>query len=81
MNKITQIFIKRRLGFRLWKNIHPVSYLLTSLLFVHGIYMDPLIKDCSLDWLDAEKLVIELGAFIMLVAILLRVRYHFQQSN
>ena len=43
--------------------------------------MDPLLKDRSPDWLDAEKLVIELGAFVMLVAILLRVRYHFQQSN
>jgi sulfoxide reductase heme-binding subunit YedZ len=77
----TQKFIKRRLGFRLWKNIHLVSYLLTILFFVHGIYMDPLLKDRSPDWLDAEKLVIELGAFVMLVAILLRVRYHFQQSK
>ncbi len=77
----TQKFIKRRLGFRLWKNIHLLSYLLTLLFFVHGIYMDPLLKDRSPDWLDAEKLVIELGALVMLVAILLRVRYHFQQSN
>jgi DMSO/TMAO reductase YedYZ heme-binding membrane subunit len=77
----TQKFIKRRLGFRLWKNIHLLSYILTLLFFVHGIYMDPLLKDRSPDWLDAEKLVIELGAFVMLVAIVLRVRYHFQQSN
>jgi DMSO/TMAO reductase YedYZ heme-binding membrane subunit len=77
----TQKFIKRRLGFRLWKNIHLLSYLLTLLFFVHGIYMDPLLKDRSPDWLDAEKLVIELGAVVMLVAIILRVRYHFQQNK
>jgi len=77
----TQKFIKRRLGFRLWKNIHLLSYLLTLLFFVHGIYMDPLLKDRSPDWLDAEKLVIELGALVMLVAIILRVRFHFQQNK
>ena len=77
----TQKFIRRRLGFRLWKNIHLLSYILTLLFFVHGIYMDPLLKDRSPDWLDAEKLLIELGAFVMLVAIVLRARYHFQQNK
>lgn len=72
----TQKFIKRRLGFRLWKNIHLLSYLLTILFFVHGIVMDPLLQDRSPDWIDAEKLVIELCACVMLVAIVLRVRYH-----
>lgn len=77
----TQKFIKRRLGFRLWKNIHLLSYALTLLFFIHGIYMDPLLKDRSPDWLDAEKLVIEMGAFVMLIAIIVRVRYQYQQGK
>ncbi|MBU3743316.1 MAG: hypothetical protein FGM61_02050 [Sediminibacterium sp.] len=77
----TQKIIKKRLGFRLWKNIHLLSYLLTILFFVHGIFMDPLLKDRSPDWFDAEKLVIELCAFVMLVAIILRVRYHLTSAK
>lgn len=77
----TQKFIKRRLGFRTWKNIHLLSYLLTILFFVHGIVMDPLLQDRSPDWIDAEKLVIELCAFVMVIAMIFRFRYHLKQLN
>lgn len=75
----TQKIIKRKLGFRLWKNIHLLSYLLTILFFIHGIFMDPLLQDRSPDWLDAEKLVIEMCAFVIIVATYFRLRYHLKQ--
>ena len=75
----TQKIIKRSMGFRLWKNIHLLSYLLTILFFVHGIFMDPLLKDRSPDWLDAEKLVIELCAIVIIIATIIRIRFHFKQ--
>ncbi|MEI8111449.1 MAG: ferric reductase-like transmembrane domain-containing protein [Chitinophagia bacterium] len=77
----TQKLIKKRLGFRLWKNIHLLSYLLTILFFVHGIFMDPLLKDRSPDWLDAEKFIIEMCAFLMIVAFILRIRFHLKQLH
>jgi hypothetical protein len=42
--------------------------------------MDPLLKDRSPDWLDAEKAVVELCGIALLAATIWRVRYHFQSK-
>ena len=64
----TQQKVKKRLGFRLWKNIHLISYCTALLFCIHGIWMDPLLKDRPVDWLDAEKLFCEGLAVILLFA-------------
>ena len=53
----TQKKIKKSLGFRAWKNIHLILYCTAILFVVHGILMDPLLKDRPTDWIDAEKLL------------------------
>ncbi|HLZ88808.1 MAG TPA: ferric reductase-like transmembrane domain-containing protein [Puia sp.] len=72
----TQKAVKRRLGFRAWKNIHLISYGTALLFVIHGIVMDPELKDRPIDWLDAEKLVSELCGLILLVATVIRWRYY-----
>ena len=68
----TQKSIKRKLGFRNWKNIHLISYLTALLVCLHGIFIDQHLKDQSPDYLDGEKLVCEVCLFVMMVFSLMR---------
>lgn len=72
----TQKAVKNRMGFRAWKNIHLISYGTALLFVVHGIMMDPGLKDRPVDWLDAEKVLSELCGAILLVAAFIRWRYY-----
>ena len=72
----TQKAVKRRLGFRAWKNIHLISYGTALLFVIHGIVMDPELKDRPVDWLDGEKLVSEVCAVVLLAATIMRWRYY-----
>jgi predicted ferric reductase len=72
----TQKRVKNRLGFRTWKNIHLISYGTALLFVVHGLVMDPELKDRPVDWLDAEKLLSELCGLILIAATYLRYQYY-----
>lgn len=72
----TQKVIKQKLGFRTWKNIHLVAYIMALLFAVHGLLMDPLLKDRPVDWLDAEKAFSELLLLAVIVSGYIRYQYH-----
>ena len=72
----TQKVIKKRIGFRSWKNIHLSAYVLALLFIVHGAVIDPQLKNRPINLLDAEKVVSEVCFIVLLVAILFRIRYH-----
>lgn len=77
----TQKIIKNKMGFRLWKNIHLLSYA-TALLFIfHGLLMDPELKDKPTDWLDAEKILSEICFILLVIASILRYRYFLRSRN
>jgi DMSO/TMAO reductase YedYZ heme-binding membrane subunit len=75
----TQKVVKRRLGFRAWKNIHLISYGTALLFVIHGIVMDPELKDRPVDWLDGEKLLSEICAIVLVAATIVRWR-HYRNS-
>lgn len=75
----SQKFIKNKLRFRIWKNIHLLAYLFAVLFLIHGLLMDPLLKDREVDWLDPEKFFSESCVLLLLVATILRVRYHYRR--
>jgi len=77
----TQKAVKTRLGFRVWKNIHLISYVTALLFVVHGIVMDPELKDRPVDWLDGEKLLSELCGLILVVAVVVRYRWHLRHRR
>lgn len=77
----TQKVVKKRLGFRTWKNIHLISYCTALLFVVHGIVMDPDLKDRSVDWLDAEKVLSEICGIVLVVATCIRYRYYRRQQD
>jgi len=77
----TQKVVKRRLGFRAWKNIHLISYGTALLFVIHGIVMDPELKDRPVDWFDAEKLLSEICAIVLVVATIIRWRHYLKKTG
>jgi len=77
----TQKAVKRKLGFRSWKNIHLISYGTAILFIIHGIMMDPELKDRPVDWLDAEKMLSEICGIILVAATLVRYRWHRRKQQ
>ena len=71
----TQKVVKKKMSFRTWKNIHLISYGTAILFIIHGIVLDPQLKDRPLDLLDAEKLVSELCLIIVIAASIIRYKY------
>ena len=76
----TQKKIKKRRGFRLWKNIHLISYATALLFVVHGIFLDPLLKDRQPDFFDGEKVLCEICGIVLIAATILRYRHHQKQK-
>ena len=78
----TQKVIKKRIGFRAWKNIHLTAYVLALLFIVHGAVIDPQLKNRQINLLDAEKVLSEVCFIVLMVAVLFRFRYHkkFQEG-
>lgn len=77
----TQKIIRDKMSFRAWKNIHLISYSTAMLFVVHGIVMDPLLKNRPVDIFDAEKIVSELCLIILIVASYLRYKFHTKTNN
>ena len=71
----TQKVIKKKIGFRAWKNIHVSAYPLALLFILHGVVMDPQLKNRPIDLLDAEKILSEACFVVLAVSVFLRVRY------
>ncbi|MBV8812343.1 MAG: ferric reductase-like transmembrane domain-containing protein [Acidobacteriaceae bacterium] len=68
-------YFRLKLGSRLWKKLHYVSYVAAGFLFVHGILIDPELKDAGPDLLDGEKILVEVCALLIVSATIWRVRY------
>jgi DMSO/TMAO reductase YedYZ heme-binding membrane subunit len=77
----TQKVVKDKMSFRTWKNVHLISYFTALLFIVHGIVMDPQLKDRPIDVFDAEKIISELCAIILIVAVIMRYKYHLQTKK
>ena len=77
----TQKIIKRKMTFRAWKNIHLISYGTAVLFVFHGIFMDPHLKNDQPDFFDGEKLLLECCGLLLIVASILRYRYHLKKER
>lgn len=77
----TQKRIRKKLSFRTWKNVHLISYGTALLFVVHGIVLDPLLKDRPVDFFDGEKLISEFCALVLITATVLRWRDYVQHNR
>lgn len=67
--------VRTLLGRHWWKILHFTTYAAAIVFFTHGIIADPLLQGRPVDFIDAEKVYIELCALAVLVAIIYRIRY------
>jgi sulfoxide reductase heme-binding subunit YedZ len=72
-------YARFRIGRRWWKRIHFATYALFPLYAVHSVLTDPTLGDHPIDWLDGEKVYVELCVLAVIVAIGLRVRWQRRQ--
>jgi sulfoxide reductase heme-binding subunit YedZ len=77
----TQKAVKRKMGFRAWKNIHLISYGTALLFLIHGLVMDPELKDRSPDWFDGEKVLCEVCILVLLLATIARYAYFLKNRR
>lgn len=75
----TQKFCKRKLGFKIWKRIHLISYATVLLSCFHGIFLDPQLKNRPPDFFDGEKLVSE--ACLLLFVVTFFIRYWHSRNR
>jgi sulfoxide reductase heme-binding subunit YedZ len=67
--------VRSALGRHLWKRIHYLTYAAAATFFVHGVIADPLLKGRPVDFIDAEKVYVELCAVAVAAATLWRIRH------
>lgn len=72
-------YFRRELGRRTWKTLHFSAYGVAALFFVHGILTDPKLKDAPIDFLDGEKVYVELCLLLVIAAVGYRVRWQLRQ--
>lgn len=68
-------YFRFRMGRTWWKRVHFATYALFPLYAVHAILTDPALKDRSIDYLDGEKVYVELCVLAVVLAIGARVRW------
>jgi hypothetical protein len=56
------------LGRRRWKALHFTTYALFPLYAIHSIFTDPALRDRSIDYLDGEKVYVELCVLAVVLA-------------
>ena len=68
-------YYRAAIGHDRWRIIHYGTYLTATLFFIHGIWSDPTLKDHPIDYLDAEKVWIELCFVVVIAASYFRWRH------
>jgi len=60
-------YFRPKLRYRPWKKLHYTAYAAALVMFLHGTLIDPALKDQPTDFLDGEKVLVEL-CFLLVVA-------------
>lgn len=72
-------YFRRELGRKTWKTLHFTAYGTAAFFFVHGILTDPELKDRPIDFLDGEKVYVELCLLLVIAAVAWRIRWQMRQ--
>ena len=52
-------YFRHQIGFHVWKTLHFTTYGSAVVFLVHALLSDPLLKNRPVDWIDAEKVFVE----------------------
>lgn len=67
--------VRAATGRHWWKLFHWTTYGSAAVFFFHGIAADPELKNRPPDYLDAEKVFVEVCALLFVVAVVLRIKH------
>jgi DMSO/TMAO reductase YedYZ heme-binding membrane subunit len=73
-------YYRNRMRRRTWKRLHYTAYAAALAFFAHGLLSDPTIKGEPVDWLDAEKVSVEVCVLLVAAATVWRVRWALRRS-
>ena len=65
-------YFRPKLRHRRWKRLHWFAYLAAALMFVHGTLIDPNLKNQPTDFLDGEKVLVEVCGLLVFAATIWR---------
>jgi len=74
-------YFRISIGRKVWKALHYVAYAAAGLLFVHGLLIDPNLKNQPPDLLDGEKVLVEVCFVIVLAGSLYRLWWSRQGNR
>lgn len=68
-------YFRVALGRRSWKLVHYLAYAAAGMFFLHSLLLDPELLNRPVDWLDAEKVFVEVCLLLVFVSSLARWKY------
>ncbi|HVA58305.1 MAG: ferric reductase-like transmembrane domain-containing protein [Gemmatimonadaceae bacterium] len=74
-------YYRVEIGRRRWKLLHLLTYVTAALFYAHGLLTDPTLKDRPIDYLDGEKVLVEICALLVLALALYRLRWGIRRRE
>jgi len=68
-------YFRRALGRQLWRSIHYTTYAAAIIFLVHGLIADPTVTGRAIDYIDGEKVYVEVCAALFTAVTLWRIRH------
>ncbi|HTH00298.1 MAG TPA: hypothetical protein VL882_08535 [Vicinamibacterales bacterium] len=59
----------------MWKSIHYTTYAAAVIFFIHGLIADPTVTGRAIDYIDGEKVYVEMCAASFVVLAIWRIRH------
>ena len=78
---VTTSYFRPQLRYRPWKKLHYVAYGAAALMYVHGTLIDPNLKNLPTDFLDGEKVLVEVCFLVVVAASIWRWRYGTEKQR
>jgi predicted ferric reductase len=68
-------YFRHVFGFHRWKQLHYTTYAAAVTFFVHSLLTDPELKNRPVDWIDAEKVFVEVCMLLVAAATMWRIHH------
>jgi predicted ferric reductase len=78
---VTTSHFRPQLRYRPWKKLHYVAYFAAAMMFIHGTLIDPNLKDQPTDFLDGEKVLVEVCFLVVVAASIWRWKYGTEKQR
>jgi sulfoxide reductase heme-binding subunit YedZ len=74
-------YFRPKLGYRPWKKLHYTAYFAAAMMFTHGTLIDQNLKGETPDFLDGEKVLVEVCFLLVVAASIWRWRYGSEKKR